>query len=99
MKKLGKILLWILGIIAWLTFLTTFIALEIEHTIHALYIYLIITGICLAIYIWKKTGSGTKELEKENQELRAENQKLRQELAEQAVRHAMDKAENRERKG
>ena len=99
MKRLGKTLLWILGIMIWLTFLETFIALEIEHKIHTLYIYLIITGTLLAIYIWKKAGSGTKELEKENQELKAENQKLRQELAEQAVRHAMDKAESREKKG
>ena len=99
MKRVGKALLWILGIFTWLTFLETFVALEIEHKIHALYIYLIISGILLAIYIWKKTGSGTKELEKENQELKAEIQKLRQELAEQTVQHAMDKAESRERKG
>ena len=99
MKKIGKILLWILSILLWLTFLTTFIALEIEHRIHALYIYLIITGILLAIHIGKRMGSGTKELEKENQELKAEVQKLRQELAEQAVRQAMEKAENRERRG
>ena len=96
MKKVGKLILWILGIIAWLTFLTTFIALEIEHSIHTLYIYLIITGICLIIYIFRKTGSGTKELEKENQELKAENQKLRQELEQaQAVQRAMDRAEKR----
>ena len=94
MKKIRKILLWILGIVAWLTFLTTFIALEIEHKIHALCVYLIITGICLAIFIFKKTGSKEKELEKGNQELKAENQKLRQQLQDQAVQHAMDTAES-----
>lgn len=97
MKKVGKVLLWILGIFAWITFLTTFIALEIEHKVHALYIYLIITGILLIIYIWKRMSSGTKELEKENQELKTEIQKLRQQLQDQAVRHAMDKAESREK--
>lgn len=81
MKKIRKILLWILGIIMWLSFLTTFIALEIEHQIHVLTTYLILSSICLAIYIFRKTGSGTKELEKENQELKAEIQKLQQELA------------------
>lgn len=62
-------------------------------------IILIITGVCLALYIFRKTGSGAKGLEKENQELKAENQKLRQELQEQVVRRAMDHAESREKKG
>ena len=64
MKRIGKALLWILGIFIWLTFLETFVALEIEHKIHALYIYLIISGILLAIYIWRKTGSETKKWKK-----------------------------------
>ena len=55
---------------------------------------LIITGICLALYIWKSKSSST--LEKENLELKAEVQKLRQELAEQAARYAMEKTESRE---
>ena len=60
-------------------------------------IILIVTGICLAIYIFRKTGTGTKDLEKENQELKAENQKLREELERaQAVQRAMDRAEKRD---
>ena len=50
------------------------------------------------IYLILATIDGKKQ-KKENQELKEENQKLRQELAEQAVRHAMDKAESREKMG
>ena len=96
MKKIGKVLLWILGIIAWFFFLLLFRDMDSEYQSHTHEIILIITGICLIIYIFRKTGSGTKELERENQELKAENQKLRQELEQaQAVQRAMDKAEKR----
>lgn len=45
------------------------------------------------------TISKKKAKEREEKEkLEKENQKLRQELQDQAVRHAMDKAENREKK-
>ena len=98
MKKAGKYIFWTIGIALWFFFLILFRAMDTEYKSHTHEIILIITGILLAIYIWKKAGSGPKELEKENQELKAENQKLRQELAEQAVRHAMDKAESREKK-
>ena len=58
---------------------------------------LIITGICLAIYIFRKTGPNTKDTGSEIQELKAENQKLREELERaQAVRRAMDRAEKRD---
>lgn len=50
------------------------------------------------IYLILATIDGKKQKE-ENQELKAEIQKLRQELAKQAVQHAMDKAESREKKG
>ena len=99
MNKIRKYILWFGGIIAWLFILLFFLYIDTPTGNNTHQIILIITGILLAIYIWKKAGSGTKELEKENQELKAENQKLRQELAEQAVRHAMDKAESREKKG
>ena len=39
-----------------------------------------------------------KQITALNQELKAENQKLRQELADQAVQRAMDRAESREKK-
>ena len=94
MKKAGKFILWILGIVAWLFILTMFWVIDTPTGNNSHQIILIITGICLAIYLWK--NSGKKALEKENQELKAENQKLRQELAAQAARHAMEKTESRE---
>lgn len=94
MKKIGKILLWILGILAWYMFFISMWAGDTNNGTNAHQLILIITGICLAIYLWK--NSGKKALEKENQELKAENQKLRQELAAQAARHAMEKTESRE---
>lgn len=97
MGKAWKYILWILGIAIWFFFITPFWAADMTHGTNTHQIIIIVTGICLAIYIWKKTGSETKELEKENQELKAEVQKLRQELAEQAVRHAIDKTESREK--
>ena len=69
---------------------------DINNGTNAHSLILIITGTCLAIYIFRKTGSSNKDLEKENQELKAENQRLRQELEQaQAVRRAMDKAEKK----
>lgn len=97
MKKTGKYILWILGTIAWLFLLMFFSVIDTPTGNHTHQLILILTGICLALYIFRKTGSGAKELEKENQELRAEIEKLRQELQEQAVRRAMDKAEDREK--
>ena len=97
MKKFGKILLWILGIIIWLFVLIFFLYIDTPTGNNTHQLMLIITGICLAIYIFRKTGSSSKELEQENQELKAENQKLRQELEQaQAVRRAMDRAEKRD---
>lgn len=98
MKKFWKTLLWILGIIAWFFLLMMFWMADLTHGTSSHLLILIISSILLAIYIWKKTGFGVKKLEEENQALKAENQKLRQELADQAVKHAMDKAENREKK-
>lgn len=95
MKAVGKIFLWVLGIFVWLLFfLMTWMGDTNNGTsVHP--IILIITGVCLALYIYRKTGSRAKELEQENQKLKAEVEQLRAELQEQAVRHAMDKVENR----
>lgn len=95
MKKIGIYILKIAGIILWFFFLILFRAMDTEYKSHTHEIILIITGILLALYIWKRMSSGTKELEKENQKLKGENQRLQQELTEQAVRRAMDKAEQR----
>ena len=89
-----KYILWTLGIIAWLFIWGMFYTVDLATGNNTHKLILIITGICLAIYLWK--NSGKKALEKENQELKAENQKLRQELAAQAARHAMEKTESRE---
>lgn len=98
MKLIGKVILWALGIFAWfMFFLITWMG-DINNGTYSHLIILIITGSCLAIYIFRKTGSRAKELEKENQELKAEVEKLRAELQDQAVRRAMDKAERQEKK-
>lgn len=93
-----KKVIWIVGIITWIFFLLLFHDLDAINKNHTHEIILIITGVCLAIYIYRKTGSRAKEVEKENQELKAEVEKLRAELQDQAVRRAMDKAERREKK-
>lgn len=98
MQKVGKTLLWILAILAWLFILMFAWYIDIPTKNNTHQIILIITGICLAIYIYRKTGSRAKELEKENQALKAEVEKLRAELQDQAVRRAMDKAERQEKK-
>lgn len=95
MKKAWKYILWVLGFALWLFILMFFSVIDTPTGNNTHQIILIITGICLALYIYRKTGTGAKELERENQELKAENEKLRQELQEQAVRRAMDKVENR----
>lgn len=76
-----------------------------------MYIWIPLTILFFCIGIWPigigilafgicSTISNKRAHEKEEKEkLKEENQKLRQELAEQAVRRAMDKAENREKKG
>ena len=95
MKKAWKYILWVLGFALWLFILMFFSVIDTPTGNYTHQIILIITGICLALYIYRNTGTGAKELERENQELKAENEKLRQELQEQAVRRAMDKVENR----
>lgn len=97
MKKIGKYILWFLGITVWFFFLTPFWMADMTHGSHTHQLIIIFTGICLAIYIFRKTDSGAKEVKKENQELKAEVQKLRAELQAQAVRRAMDAVEKREK--
>ena len=48
------------------------------------------------LYIWRKTGSGTKELEKEIQTLKEENQKLQQQLDQQFIKSVVEKTENKQ---
>lgn len=90
-----KKVIWIVGIITWIFFLLLFHDLDAINKNHTHEIILIITGICLAIYIYRKTGSNAKELEKENQALKSEIEKLRLELQEQAVRQAINKSEKK----
>ena len=97
MKKAGKYILWILGIIAWLFVLSMFWVSDVYTNANTHQLILVITGVCLALYIFRKTRPSTKDNEKENQKLRAENQKLREELERaEAVRRAMDQAEKRD---
>lgn len=79
MKNVGKYILWILGTAAWLFILLFFWSVDVPTGNNTHQIILIITGICLALYIFRKTGSKTKELEKENQELKAEIKELKEE--------------------
>ena len=95
MKKVGKYLIWILGIALWLFVLMFFFVIDTPTKNNTHQLILIITGICLAIYLWK--NSGKNKLEKENQELKSELQKLRQELeAQKVVSNVIAKTENRE---
>ena len=97
MKKVWKYIIGAIGIVIWFFVLILFRAMDTEYQSNTHQIIIIVTGICLAIYIWKKSGSGVKELEKENRELKKENQELRQQLQDQTVRRAMEKAESREK--
>ena len=97
MKKIGKYILRILGIIAWLFVMLFCWYIDTPTGGHTHQLIIIFTGICLAIYIFRKTGPSTKGNEKENQELKAENQKLREELERaQAGQRAMERAEKRD---
>ena len=95
MKKAGKYIFWITGIIVWLFLLMMFWMADMTHKTFSHLLLLIITGVCLTLYIYRKTDSRTKELEQENQRLRAENEQLRAELQEQAVQQVINKVENR----
>ena len=95
MKKIGKYILGVMGSVLWFFFLILFRAMDAEYQSHTHQIILVITGVCLALYIFRKTGSGAKELEKENQELKAEIQRLQQKLAEQTVQRVIDKTEQK----
>ena len=97
MKTIGKILLWILGIIAWFFFLMMFWMADLTHGTTSHLLILTFTAILLAIYLLRGKSSGTDALKKENQALKAEVQKLRKELeAQQAVTAAIEKSEKRE---
>ena len=97
MKKTGKILLWILGILTWYMFFISMWAGDTNNGTNAHQLILIITGILLTIYLLRGKTSGASALEKENQALKAEAQKLRKELeAQQAVAAAIEKSEKRE---
>ena len=80
-----KYIFWILGIIAWLFVLGMFWSIDIatKNKIHQ--IIITVAGICLAVYIYRKTGSKEKELEQQIQELKAENQRLREQADQQLV--------------
>ena len=97
MKTIGKILLWILGIIAWFFFLMMFWMADLTPGTTPHLLILTFTAILLAIYLLRGKTSGASALEKENQALKAEVQKLRKELeARQAVAAAIEKSEQRE---
>ena len=93
MKTVGKCVLWILGIFVWIIFFIMFWMADTNKGSNVHSYVLIITGICLVLYIWRKTDTGAKKLEQRVQELEKENQTLRRELQDQAVRHAMDKTD------
>ena len=63
---------------------------------------LILTTICLITYFctsnkYRNLNKRIEDIEKETQQLKAEIQKIREELAEETVRRAMEKAESREK--
>lgn len=82
MKKIGKILLWILGIFAWYMFYISSWAGDTNNGTNAHQLILIITGICLALHIWRSKSSRKATLEKENQELKEEIKALKKKLEE-----------------
>lgn len=94
MKKAGKCILWILGIAIWLFLLLFFWSVDVSTGNNTHKIILIITGICLALYIFRKTSSGTKDLEKENQELKAEVKKLHQQLNKQLIEEVIQSSDS-----
>ena len=96
MKKIGKIILWILGILVWYMFYVSSWAGDTNNRTNAHQLILIITGILLAIYLLRGKTSEANALEKENQALKADIQKLRKELeAQQTVAAAIEKSEKK----
>lgn len=82
MKQIVKYIFGLLGFIVWLFLLITFTMADITHGNNTHQIILIITGICLALYIWKNKSNRKNALEKENQELKAEIKNLKKKLEE-----------------
>ena len=80
--NMRKYILGIIGFIVWLFLLITFIMADITHGNNTHQLMLIITGICLALYIWKSKSSEKQMLEKENQELKEEIKALKKKLEE-----------------
>lgn len=56
-----------------------------------------LAALCALIYISKNQPPAKQEHEQTIESLKKENEMLRKELGEQAVRHALDKAESREK--
>lgn len=96
MKTLRKYILWILGIIFWFIFFMTIWETEIITGANVHKYILVITGICLAIYIWKSKEPGIAKLKEENQQLKVENEQLRQQVNQQFIQDILDKTENKQ---
>ena len=91
MKTIGKYVLWFLGIFTWIIFFMLFLIGDSNNGTSVHTYILIITGICLALYIWRKTDSGAKKLEQKVQELEKENRQLREQAGQKFVQDIIDR--------
>lgn len=82
MKQIGKYIFGFLCFAVWLFLLITFTMADITHGNNTHQLILLITGICLVLYIWKNKSDRKNALEKENQELKAEIENLKKKLEE-----------------
>ena len=68
MKKLINFLLWVFGSSTWFFLLFIFWMADLNHGRHTHLIFLIITGICIMITLFR--NNKIKQLENENAELK-----------------------------
>lgn len=74
MKKLLNFLLWVLGIFAWFMMILIFWMGDLNNGGIAHLFILVITGVCLAIYLFR--NNKIKQLESENAELKKKLQEV-----------------------